>query len=100
MTTLFETLPGDPKPVAVFLRPGPGDYDSMIALRVNHDDGSLTITKGPALDGWLGDESPCRRNAGMVTHEVNVASLAQFIENWLRGQPNAGWVLRPVDMED
>lgn len=100
MPTLFETLPGDPKPVAVFLRPGPGDYDSMIALRVNHDDVSLTITKGPALGGWLSDVSPCRRNVGMITREVNVASLAQFIENWLRGQPSAGWVLRPVGMED
>jgi hypothetical protein len=80
------------RPTVVFMhgvRMGADDYASFAAVRVRYDGDSLTITKGPALAGWLADETPVRvkdAEESMPMNAANMQEFQNFMAHWLRGE--------------
>jgi carbonic anhydrase len=57
------------------------------AVTITGDDQSLTLTKGPALHGWLTDETKIATDEGETTvKDENMRLMQQLLVAWLRGE--------------
>lgn len=57
------------------------------ALTIRGDENSVTLTKGPMLDGWLADSSKIIVDEGETTVSAeNYRRLAIMLGQWLRGE--------------
>lgn len=57
------------------------------AVRITGDAEMLNITKGPALQGWLTDETKIVTEEGETTvKEENIRRMQKLLGQWLRGE--------------
>jgi hypothetical protein len=57
------------------------------AVRVTGDDQMLVLTKGPALSGWLTDETKIVTDEGETTvKDENIRQMQKLLGQWLRGE--------------
>jgi hypothetical protein len=57
------------------------------AVRVAGDDQMIVLTKGPALHGWLTDETEIITDEGETTvKDENMRLMQKLLCQWLRGE--------------
>jgi hypothetical protein len=57
------------------------------AVRIVGDDQLLTFTKGPALPGWLTDETKIVTDEGETTvKDENIRQMQKLLGQWLHGE--------------
>lgn len=65
-----------------------GDMSACNALSFSGDDCSVTLTKGPALQGWLTDTTKITLDDGSTTtvKDENIRRMTKLVMQWIKGE--------------
>ena len=65
-----------------------GDKSACDALSLDGDNHSITLTKGPALPGWLTDTTKIVCDDGTMTtvKDENIRRMTKLVMQWIKGE--------------
>lgn len=64
-----------------------GNPDASLAITVDGNEESITLTKGPAIHGWCTDDTKIVTDDGETTvKDENIRQMQMLLTQWVRGE--------------